>query len=62
MKKKLLCTTSLLITPILILILITLMNISNLPSTIYTKNEKTVQSIAPIGNTINKIENNENKY
>ncbi|BCZ46870.1 SpoIVB peptidase [Clostridium gelidum] len=62
MKKKLLCTTSLLIAPILILILITLASINNLPSTIYTKNEKTVQSIAPIGNTIDKIKNNENTY
>ena len=34
----------------------------NLPNKIYIKNEKTVQSIAPIGNTINKIKNNENKY
>ena len=62
MKKKFLCTTSLLIAPILILILITTISINNLPNKIYTRNEKTVQSIAPIGNTINKISNNENKY
>ena len=62
MKKKLICTTSLLIAPILILVLITTISISNLPSKIYTRNEKTVQSIAPIGNTINKIRDNENKY
>jgi len=62
MKKKLLCTTSLIITPILILILITTMSIINLPKKIYIRNEKTVQSIAPIGNTINKVKDNENKY
>lgn len=61
MKKKLLCTTSLIIAPILILVLITIINISNLPNKIYTKDEKTVQSIAPIGNTINKVNNN-NEY
>lgn len=62
MKKKLLCTTSLIIAPILILVLITIINISNLPNKIYTKDEKTVQSIAPIGNTINKVNNNKNEY
>lgn len=61
MKKKLLCTTSLIIAPILILVLITTISISNLPNKIYTKDEKTVQSIAPIGNTINKVNNN-NEY
>lgn len=62
MKKKLLCTTSLLITPILILSLITAISIINLPNKIYTANEQTVQSIAPIGNTIDKIKGNNNKY
>jgi len=62
MKKKLLCTTSLIIAPILILSLITAFSLINLPNKIYTANEKTVQSIAPIGNTINKIIGNENKY
>jgi stage IV sporulation protein B len=62
MKKKFLCTTSLIITPILILSLITAINIINLPNKIYTANEKTVQSIAPIGNTIDKIKGNNNKY
>lgn len=62
MKKKFLCTTSLLITPILILSLITAISIINLPSKIYTANEKTVQSIAPLGNTIDKIKGNNNKY
>ncbi|OOM80981.1 SpoIVB peptidase precursor [Clostridium puniceum] len=62
MKKKLLCTTSLLIAPILILSLITAFSLINIPNKIYTANEKTVQSIAPIGNTINKINENENKY
>lgn len=62
MKKKLLYTTSLIITPILILILFTTINIRKLPNKIYTKDEKTVQSIAPIGNTINKTGINENEY
>ena len=54
MKKIVLYATSLIMTPILILILITTISISKLPNKIYTKDEKTVQSIAPIGNTINK--------
>lgn len=62
MKKKLLCTTSLIMAPILILILITTISISNLPNKIYTRDEKAVQSIAPIGNTINEIDNHKNKY
>src|SRR5471030_41678 len=62
MKKKLLCTISLIIAPILILVLITTISISNLPNKIYTRDEKTVQSIAPIGNTINKIDKNKDKY
>lgn len=62
MKKKLLYTTSLLITPILILVLITTISIANLPKKIYIRNEKAVQSIAPIGNTIDKVKENENKY
>lgn len=62
MKKKLLCTTGLIITPIFILILITTISIRKLPSKIYTKDDKTVQSIAPIGNTIKKIGNNGNEY
>lgn len=59
MKRKFLCAASIFITPILILILITITNIINLPKIIYTSNEKTVSSIAPIGNTINK---NKDKY
>jgi stage IV sporulation protein B len=62
MKKKFLCTTSLIITPILILSLITAISLINLPNKIYTANEQTVQSIAPIGNTINKIKGKNNKY
>lgn len=62
MKKKFLCTTSLLIAPILILSLITTINIMKLPNKIYTANEQTVQSIAPIGNTLDKIKGNNNKY
>ncbi len=62
MKRTFLCTYSLLIAPILILSLITAFSLISLPSKIYTANEKTVQSIAPIGNTISKINENENKY
>ncbi|MBC2457238.1 SpoIVB peptidase [Clostridium beijerinckii] len=62
MKRKILCATSLITTPILILILFTTMSIRKLPSKIYTRDEKTVQSIAPIGNTISKIGNNDNEY
>ncbi|WP_297422165.1 SpoIVB peptidase [Clostridium sp.] len=62
MKKKLLCTTSLIITPILILILMTTISIRKIPNKIYTKDEKTVSSIAPIGNTINKINNKDDQY
>ncbi|NSB26087.1 hypothetical protein BJV43_003035 [Clostridium saccharoperbutylacetonicum] len=57
MKKLFIYTTSLIITPILILILMTFINLSKLPDKIYTKDEKTVQSLAPIGNTINKVKN-----
>ncbi len=60
MKKKFLYTMSLIITPILILILISTISISNLPNKIYTRNEETVQSIAPIGNTINKTDKKDN--
>ncbi|MFW2487580.1 SpoIVB peptidase [Clostridium chromiireducens] len=62
MKKKLLCTTSLIMTPILILILMTTISIRKLPNKIYTKDEKTVLSIAPIGNTINKSGENDDEY
>ncbi len=62
MKKKILYSTSLIMTPILILILFTTISIRKLPSKIYTRDEKTVQSIAPIGNTISKIGDNDNEY
>lgn len=62
MKKLFIYTTSLIITPILILILMTVINLSKLPDKIYTKDEKTVQSLAPIGNTINKVKNEKNQY
>lgn len=61
MKKKIFCFISLLMTPILFLILITVVNIINLPSKIYTKNDETVPSVAPIGNTISQIDDS-NKY
>ncbi|WP_294156690.1 SpoIVB peptidase [uncultured Clostridium sp.] len=61
MKKKIFCFISLLMTPILFLILITTVNVINLPSKIYTKNDETVPSVAPIGNTISQIDNS-NKY
>lgn len=61
MKKKIFCFISLLMTPILFLILMTAVNIINLPSKIYTKNDETVPSVAPIGNTMSQIDNS-NKY
>ena len=61
MKKKIFCLISLLMTPILFLILITAVNIINLPSKIYTKNDETVPSVAPIGNTMCQIDDS-NKY
>ena len=62
MKKKIFCVISLLMTPILILILMTVVNVIKLPNKIYTQNDETVPSIAPIGNTINKIDDISNKY
>lgn len=62
MKKKIFCFVSLLMTPILFLILITAVNITNIPSKIYTKSDETVPSVAPIGNTISKIDDDSNKY
>ncbi|MDB2158845.1 MULTISPECIES: SpoIVB peptidase [Clostridium] len=62
MKKKFLCLVSLLMTPILFLILITAVCLIKLPDKIYTKNDETVPSIAPIGNTITKIDDDSNKY
>lgn len=62
MKKKIFCAISLIITPILILILMTTINIKRLPDKIYTKDERTVPSIAPIGNTIDKISNSKDQY
>ncbi|MDI9208574.1 SpoIVB peptidase [Clostridium butyricum] len=62
MKKKFLCLVSLLMTPILFLILITAVCLIKLPDKIYTKNDETVPSIAPIGNTITKVDDNSNKY
>lgn len=62
MKKKIFCFISLLMTPILFLILITAVNIISLPNKIYTKNDETVPSVAPIGNTITKIDDNSNRY
>lgn len=62
MKKKFLCLVSLLMTPILFLILITAVCLIKLPDKIYTKNDETVPSIAPIGNTITKVDDDSNKY
>lgn len=61
MKKKFLYIISLIMTPILFLVLITSINLFNIPEKIYIADEKTVPSIAPICNTINKT-NNENQY
>ncbi|KJZ86380.1 hypothetical protein ClosIBUN13A_CONTIG250g04030 [Clostridium sp. IBUN13A] len=49
-------------TPILFLILITAVCLIKLPDKIYTKNDETVPSIAPIGNTITKVDDDSNKY
>lgn len=62
MKKKFLCLVSLLMTPILFLILITAVCLIKLPDKIYTKNDESVPSIAPIGNTITKVDDDSNKY
>ena len=62
MKKKIFCFISLLMTPILILILITAISVINLPEKIYTQNDETVASVAPIGNTISKIDYISNRY
>ncbi|WP_294376712.1 SpoIVB peptidase [uncultured Clostridium sp.] len=61
MKKKFFCFISLLMTPILVLILMTTISIINLPNKIYTKNDETVPSVAPIGNTINQVDDS-NRY
>lgn len=57
MKKKILNMISLIMTPILILILLTAVNLIGIPSKIYTKNNESMPSIAPIGNTIRKVGN-----
>lgn len=62
MKKKFLCLVSLLMTPILFLILITAVCLIKLPDKIYTRNDESVPSIAPIGNTITKVDDDSNKY
>jgi len=49
-------------TPILFLILITAVCLIKLPDKIYTKNDESVPSIAPIGNTITKVDDDSNKY
>lgn len=55
MKKKFFYMISLIMTPILVLILMTTVNLTNIPSKIYTKNEESMPSIAPIGNTLRKL-------
>lgn len=62
MKKKLLSIMSLILTPILILILMTVMSIKNIPYKVYSSDDISVNSFAPIGNTIDKISNSDNKY
>lgn len=56
MKKKFFYIISLIMTPILVLILMTAINLMKLPNKIYTKSEESMPSIAPIGNTIRKID------
>lgn len=62
MKKKLLCALSLIIAPILILVLMTTINLKNLPNKIYTNEDMPVSSYAPLGNSISKISDTKNKY
>lgn len=62
MKKKIFCFISLLMTPILILILMTIVNVVKLPQKIYMKDNETVPSIAPLGNTISRIDQESNRY
>ena len=62
MKKKLLCVLSLIIAPILILVLITTINLKNLPNKIYTNEDMPVSSYAPLGNSISKISDTQNTY
>lgn len=62
MKKKLLCAMSLIITPILILVLMTTINLKNLPNKIYTNEDIPVSSYAPLGNSISKIRDTKNSY
>lgn len=61
MKKKFFYMISLIMTPILVLILMTTVNLTNIPSKIYTKNEESMPSIAPIGNTLRKL-NDKDEY
>lgn len=62
MKKKLLSIMSLILTPILILILITIISIKSIPDKIYSSCDIPVNSFVPLGNTIDKVNNSENKY
>lgn len=62
MKKKSFFNISLIITPILILVFMTIINIKNLPNKIYITNDIQTSSIVPIGNTINKVIDNKDKY
>lgn len=62
MNKRCLYFISLLMTPILCLILITTLCVIKLPDKIYTKSDETVPSVAPIGNTITKVDGDSNKY
>lgn len=61
MKKKLNRIIGFIITLILILILVPTVTVINLPDKIYTNNIS-VSSLAPLGNTIAKDENGDNKY
>lgn len=62
MKKKILKASSMMIAPILILVLITSIYLKGIPNIIYTNKDIAVSSIIPIGSTISKIENNNDKY
>ncbi|SFC97057.1 SpoIVB peptidase [Clostridium uliginosum] len=62
MNKKILSAISLITAPILILVLITTINISNIPNKIYINRDMPVSSIIPIASTLNKVVDTKNKY
>ncbi|MBW6410957.1 SpoIVB peptidase [Clostridium weizhouense] len=62
MKKKILSVISLITAPILILVLMTTINIINIPNIIYTNKDIAVSSMIPRGSTLSRIKDDQNKY